>query len=62
MVMDRLSLDLERIPFAYGPWSEGQDPTTAQIVTANFEVVGPAARFSPALYLPLVQNQDAAYR
>ena len=44
IVMDQLNLDLEAIPFAYGPWSHGQDPATAAITYANFEVVAPAVR------------------
>jgi hypothetical protein len=38
-VMDRLNTDLERIPFAYGPWQEGQAPGSAAVTAANFEVV-----------------------
>jgi hypothetical protein len=43
-VLDKLSDEdqLGRIPFAFGPWTDGQDPATAAIVTANFEVVDPA--------------------
>lgn len=40
IVMERLDLDLEQIPVAYGPGS--QDPTTATFQTANLEVVEPA--------------------
>jgi hypothetical protein len=42
LLMEKLNLDLERIPIAYGPWVEGQDPATATITTANFEVTVPA--------------------
>ena len=43
VVIETLNWELEQIPFAYGPWTEGQDPSTAQVTTANFEVVEPAA-------------------
>ncbi len=42
LLIEKLNEDLEQIPFAYGPWTEGQDPATAQITVANFEVVEPA--------------------
>ncbi len=42
IVIEKLNEELELIPFAYGPWVEGQNPATAQITTANFEVVEPA--------------------
>ncbi|MFQ5596227.1 MAG: hypothetical protein ACE5HA_18955, partial [Anaerolineae bacterium] len=42
IVMETLNDELGPIPFAYGPWTDGQDPATAQITTANFEVVEPA--------------------
>jgi len=42
MVMEGLNLDLELIPLAAGPWQEGQDPASATISAANFEVVEPA--------------------
>ena len=45
-VIETLNWELERIPFAYGPWIEGQNPATAQIATANFEVVEPATAAS----------------
>ena len=44
LVMERLNQDLELIPFAYGPWQEGQDPATSTVTRANFEVVEPATR------------------
>ena len=44
IVMETLDEELGPIPFAYGPWPNGQDPATAQITTANFEVVEPATR------------------
>ncbi len=44
IVMDTLDEEVSEIPFAYGPWPNGQDPATAQITTANFEVVEPATR------------------
>jgi hypothetical protein len=42
--MERLNQDLELIPLAYGPWQEGQNPATAAVTRANFEVVEPATR------------------
>lgn len=46
VVMDKLTEDNElgRIPIAYGPWTEGQAPSTATITTANFEVIAPATK------------------
>ena len=49
IVIETLNLELEQIPFACGPWTDGQDPVTATITTANFEVVAPHS-----VYLPLV--------
>ncbi|HSR32659.1 MAG TPA: endo alpha-1,4 polygalactosaminidase, partial [Anaerolineae bacterium] len=56
IVIEKLNEELEVIPFAYGPWTEGQDPATATIETANFEVVAPATRpgLTPQIYLPLI--------
>jgi hypothetical protein len=70
IVMDVLDDDLVSIPFAYGPWPKGQDPATAQITAANFEVVEPATQPSSntptptatvrhALRLPVIMK---AYR
>jgi hypothetical protein len=42
IVMETLNEDLWEIPFACGPWTEGQDPAEAVITTANFEMVEPA--------------------
>jgi hypothetical protein len=42
VVIEKLTEELELIPIAYGPWEEGQDPATATIEIANFEVVEPA--------------------
>jgi len=42
IVMETLNEDLWEIPFACGPWTEGQIAATATITTANFEVVEPA--------------------
>jgi hypothetical protein len=42
IVMETLNQDLWEMPFACGPWTEGQDPATAIITTTNFEVVEPA--------------------
>ena len=52
-VIEKLNEELEQIPFAYGPWTEGQDPATATITTSNFEVVAPATRTTTSVYLPL---------
>ena len=52
-VIEKLNEELEQIPFAYGPWTEGQDPATATITTSNFEVVEPATRTTTSVYLPL---------
>jgi hypothetical protein len=42
IVLEKLNEQLEFIPIAYGPWTEGQDPATATIGVSNFEVVEPA--------------------
>ena len=42
ILMERLNLDLESIPLAYGPWEDGQDPSTATVTVSNFEVIEPA--------------------
>lgn len=42
IVTETLNQELEQIPFAYGPWTQGQNPATATIDVANFEVVEPA--------------------
>ena len=44
IVMETLNGEIVSIPFAYGPWPNGQDPATAQITAANFEVVEPATQ------------------
>jgi hypothetical protein len=44
LAMEKLNEDLEQIPIAYGPWYEGQDPSTATITRSNFEVVARARR------------------
>lgn len=57
IVMETLDAELEQIPFAYGPWTEGQDPATATISSANFEVIEPATRpitASAEIFLPMV--------
>ena len=43
IVLETLDNELALIPIAYGPWTDGQDPATAVMTTANFEVVEPAA-------------------
>ena len=40
VVIEQLNLDLELIPFAYGPWDDGDDPAEANILIPNFEIVG----------------------
>lgn len=57
IVIKKLNEELGQIPFAYGPWPEGQDPATAEFTTANFEVVAPATRpdtGTSKIYLPLI--------
>jgi len=44
IVIEKLNHELERIPFAYGPWQAGQNPAQARITTANFDVIEPASR------------------
>jgi hypothetical protein len=39
IVFEKLGEELELIPFAEGPWEDGQDPATATIETSNFEVI-----------------------
>ncbi|MCP4686685.1 MAG: hypothetical protein GY859_01470 [Desulfobacterales bacterium] len=51
VVMEKLNEELEMIPFAHGPWTEGQDPSTAVITRANFEVVASA----PAYPAPVIK-------
>jgi cysteinyl-tRNA synthetase len=58
LVVEKLNEELEQIPFAYGPWTEGQDPRTAEITTSNFDVVSPATHTS--VYLPLILNNFTA--
>ncbi len=54
IVIDKLNETLETIPFAYGPWPADQDPATATITVANFEVVEPAIYTTSSIYLSLV--------
>jgi len=54
VVIEKLNEELEQIPFAHGPWAEGQVPATATITSANFEVVAPATYTTTSTYLPLV--------
>ena len=51
VVIETLNQELENIPIAAGPRPPGQDPATATIDIANFEVVSPAT-VSPAPALP----------
>jgi len=59
IVIEKLNEELEQIPFAYGPWEDGQDPATAEIETANFEVIEPAIRMAPPIYLPLILRLES---
>jgi len=58
LVIEKLNEELEQIPFAYGPWTDGQDPRTAEITTSNFDVVAPATGSS--VYLPLILSNFAS--
>ena len=49
VVLEKLNSELEQIPFAYGPWEHGQDPSTATISIANFQLVAPASEPSEPL-------------
>jgi len=60
IVIEKLNQDLEQIPFAYGPWAEGQDPATATIDVANFQVVEPATRTTTSTHVPLVTKDFRA--
>ncbi len=42
VVMEKLNDDLATIPFAHGPWQDGQSASSAGVSAANFEVVQPA--------------------
>ncbi len=42
ILMETLNEELEIIPFAHGPWTDGQDPSAAVITRANFEVAAEA--------------------
>lgn len=53
IVIETLNAELEQIPFAYGEWTDGQDPAKADVETANFEVVAPHG-----VYLPLVVRTE----
>ncbi|NOZ06166.1 MAG: endo alpha-1,4 polygalactosaminidase [Chloroflexi bacterium] len=57
IVIDALDDEIVSIPFAYGPWPNGQDPATAQITTANFEVVDPATQPSGNTPTPTATGQ-----
>jgi hypothetical protein len=60
LAIEKLNADLELIPFAYGPWQQGQDPTTATITTANFEVVTGATVPTAAVVSGLSMNITGA--
>ena len=60
IVMETLDGEIVSIPFAYGPWPDGQDPATAQITTANFEVVEPATRPTGDTPTPTATGQPPA--
>jgi len=57
IVMDVLDDELGSVPFAYGPWPNGQDPATAQITAANFAVVEPATQPSGNTPTPTATGQ-----
>jgi len=58
VVIEKLNQDLELIPFAYGLWKDGDDPTKAKIVIPNFEIVDPATmvEFTSKIHLPVITN------
>lgn len=58
VVIETLNLELELIPFAYGPWEDGNDPAEAIIEIPNFEIVIPATQsaFASTTYLPAIIN------
>jgi hypothetical protein len=58
IVIERLNWELETIPFAYGPWEDGDNPAKAVIEIPNFELVDPGAsfEFSDHTYLTMVVN------
>jgi cysteinyl-tRNA synthetase len=61
IVMETLNEELGQIPFAYGPWTDGQDPWTAMIDVANFEVVQPGTRaLTETNHLPLALKSFAS--
>jgi cysteinyl-tRNA synthetase len=63
IVINKLNDDLGVIPFAYGSWTSGQDPSTATVHIANFEVSEPATRtvvVSDSVHLPLVLRTPPA--
>jgi hypothetical protein len=39
IVMDKLLEEMETIPIAYGPWTDGQNPSQALVTYTNFEVI-----------------------
>jgi len=61
VVIEKLNLDLEMIPFAYGPWNDGDDPTKATIAIPNFEIVDPDSltEYTSQTYLPVITNTPA---
>jgi len=54
IVIEKLNEELAQIPFAYGPWEDGQNPAEATITSANFEVVKPATYTTVSTYLPAI--------
>jgi hypothetical protein len=46
IVMEKIEsdLDMQGVPIAYGPWEDGQDPSTATVDIYNFDIVSSPAR------------------
>ena len=60
IVIEKLNEELEQIPFAHGPWEDGQNPAEATITSANFEVVKPATYTTTSTYLPAILESFTA--
>ncbi len=60
VVIEKLNQDLELIPFAYGPWEDGDDPAKATIEIPNFDVVDPTSQSfgNKFIYLPFVKTNS----
>ncbi len=57
IVIDTLNDELALIPFASGPWRDGDDPASALIDHANFEMVEPAVEPAPVTATPTATAQ-----